>query len=197
MTEMKGSGNQSAMLAARSEPTSTARVPVVAVPSFIEVYDTMFDFVAVSLRRLGVPPANLDDAAQEVFMVVHRRLGEFEGRSTLKTWLTRIAVNVAADHRRLTRRKGGHDELPETLVDGQTRDPHQQAEHAESIARLYRLLATLDDDHRTVFVLVELEQMTAPEIADVLQVKLNTVYSRLRVARERFQAALDNDGGAP
>ncbi len=196
MTESQAPGNQGHMQAvARLEPSPTAASAT--PPSFEQVYDTSFDFVAVTLRRLGVPAQTLDDALQEVFLVVHRRLSEFEGRSSLKTWLTRIAINVASDHRRLVKRKGGHEELPETLADQSTRDPHQSAEHAEAIERLYRTLEKLDPDHRTVFVLVELEQLTAPEIAEVLGVKLNTVYSRLRVARERFQAALDELDGRP
>lgn len=192
VTESGLTGNQSAMQAAAR---LDAHPPGAQPLTFEYVYDTYFDFVAVSLRRIGVPAANLDDALQEVFIVVHRRLGEFEGRASLKTWLTRIAVNVAADHRRLVKRKGGHEELPETLIDQKTPDPHQSAEHAQAISQLYRVLGQLDDDHRTVFVLVELEQMTAPEIAEILQLKLNTVYSRLRVARERFQAAVDQLDG--
>jgi RNA polymerase sigma-70 factor, ECF subfamily len=195
VTERRPSGNQVGMQAVArldAPPTAEPMRPL----DFEQVYETYFDFVALTLRRLGVSPQTLDDALQEVFIVVHRRLGEFEGRSTLKTWLTRVALNVAADHRRLVQRKGGHEELPDTLADVSTRDPHQSAEHAEAIARLYRTLEKLDIDHRTVFVLVELEQMTAPEIAEVLGVKLNTVYSRLRVARERFQAALEQLEGS-
>ena len=72
-------------------------VPVTsgAVPAFERVYEEHFDFVWRSLRRLGVPRSALDDAVQEVFLVVHRRLAEFEGRSSLKTWLFGIAVHIA------------------------------------------------------------------------------------------------------
>src|SRR5882724_509457 len=71
-----------------------------AVPGFSAIYDAYFDFVWRSLRRLGVPEATLDDAAQDVFVVVHRRLPEFEARSTVKTWLFGIVLRVVATHRR-------------------------------------------------------------------------------------------------
>ena len=70
------------------------------VPSFAGVYEAYFDFVWCSARRLGVPDPNLDDAVQEVFVIVHRRLAEFEGRSSIKTWLFGIVRNVSREARR-------------------------------------------------------------------------------------------------
>lgn len=160
-----------------------------SAPRLEEIYDLFFDFIWRSARRMGVSEGSVDDVVQEVFIVAHRRLGDFEGRSSIKTWLFGILLRVVSDHRRTLRRKGGLAPLPEGLAadDG---GPDERVETNQRVALLHRLLASLDEDKRTVFVLAELEQMTAPEIADALGVKLNTVYSRLRAGRKKFDAAL-------
>jgi RNA polymerase sigma-70 factor, ECF subfamily len=158
-------------------------------PAFEEVYEQVFDFVWRSLRRLGVPEASIDDAVQDVFVVVHRRLAGFEGRSSLKTWVFGIAMRVARDHRRLARRKGGHAQLDPRIVDGAP-DPVEALARCEAVRELDRILGALDEDKRAVFVLAEIEEMSAPEIAEALGVNLNTVYSRLRAARRGVEAAL-------
>jgi RNA polymerase sigma-70 factor (ECF subfamily) len=157
------------------------------VPAFEEVYEQHFDFVWRSLRRLGVHPSGLDDAVQDVFLVVHRRLLEFEGRSALKTWIFGIALHVAQRAAR-TRARHPAEELRETIADAHT--PQDEAARREAITTLYALLDELDADKRAVFVMAELEQMTAPEIAEIARIPLNTVYSRLRAARREFEASL-------
>lgn len=161
--------------------------------TFEGVYEEHFEFVWRSIRRLGVDEAALDDVVQEVFLVVYRRLGDFEGRSSVKTWLFGIALRVARTHRRGLARKGGLDPLPLEMADGSQRGPEAAASHNEARRLLDRLLAELDEDKRAVFVLSEFEQMTAPEIADALGVKVNTVYSRLRAARTAFDAAVKRE----
>jgi RNA polymerase sigma-70 factor (ECF subfamily) len=128
-----------------------------------------------------------------VFLVVHRKLAEFEGRASVKTWLFRIARRVVRGHRRTMRRKDGHtdaaadvDEVPADVESG----PDVSAAKAEAVRLLYQILDTLDEDKREVFVLAELEQWPAPQIAQALEVNVNTVYSRLRLAREGFNLAL-------
>ena len=104
----------------KSSPPPIPQKQATAVPAtldFTAVYEEHFAFVWRSMRRLGVPDRLLDDAAQDVFIVVHRRLGEFEGRSTLKSWLFAIARRVAHDHRRRVGRKERTEELPEAVVD--------------------------------------------------------------------------------
>ena len=179
------------MLSTRADPGFASSV----VPDFAALYEAHFDHLALTLRRVGVREAQLDDALQETFMVVHRRLHEFEGRSALKTWLTGIALLVASNFVRATQRLNAAtatDVDPDTTFGNA--DPQRAAEHSEAVRRLYALLNQIDLEHRVVFVLAELQQMTAPEISEAISVKLNTVYSRLRVARERFQAALDAEG---
>jgi RNA polymerase sigma-70 factor (ECF subfamily) len=160
-------------------------------PRFERVYDDQFDFVWRSLRGLGVADASLDDAVQDVFVVVHRRLGEFEGRASLQTWLYAIARRVGQRYRRSASRRHERDAaLDDHLVDAQAVDPAAEAQRAEATRLLLELVAELDDDKREVFVLVEIEQRSVPEVAEMLGLKLNTAYSRLRLARQRFEAAI-------
>jgi RNA polymerase sigma-70 factor, ECF subfamily len=156
------------------------------VPSFQAIYTEFFRAIWRTLRRLGVEHAQLDDAVQEVFIVVYRRLPEFDGRS-LRGWLYAIAVRVASDHRRgIAQRRTVP--LPETLVDPRP-DPAHASELEESVRLLHQLLAELDAPKRTVFVLGELEELSVPEIAAALAENQNTVASRLRIARELFDTA--------
>jgi RNA polymerase sigma-70 factor (ECF subfamily) len=163
-------------------------------PSFEEVYDAYFAFVWRSALRLGAPPANIDDVVQEIFLVAHQRLDQFEGRSSVKTWLFGVVANVVRAHRRMLRTKHPHildasaATSPETIADPAD-GPHEQVSSREAAAIADQLLESLDEDKRAAFVLAELEQMSAPEIAAAVSVPVNTVYSRLRVAREEFAKA--------
>jgi RNA polymerase sigma-70 factor (ECF subfamily) len=164
-------------------------------PSFAEIYEAHFTFVWRSARRLGTPEANLDDAVQEIFMIAFRRQDEFEGRSSIKTWLYGIVFNVVRSQRRELAKKhpegidGERRADPDVLVDG-TDGQEERASKREAARVLDRFLDGLDDDRRAVFVLAELEQLSAPEIAAIVDVPLNTVYSRLRLARIDFARAI-------
>jgi RNA polymerase sigma-70 factor (ECF subfamily) len=164
-------------------------------PAFAELYETYFTFVWRSARRLGTPDANLDDVVQEIFMVAFRRQNEFEGRSSVKTWLYGIVFNVVRAHRRELSHKHPQTLVedrradPDLLVDGSD-GPHEQASKSEAARVIDAFLEGLDDDRRAVFVLAELEQLTAPEIAAIVRSPLNTVYSRLRLARIDFAKAV-------
>jgi RNA polymerase sigma-70 factor (ECF subfamily) len=170
------------------------RTRAVAVP-FARVYKEYFGFVWRSARSLGVRAAALDDVVQEVFVVVHRRLPEFEGRSALRTWLSSILLNVVRHHRRSLVRKSPHeldrDEAydPDELA-SDARDPYETAVQAEGTRLLQHLLDGLDDEKREVLVLAEIEEFTVPEIAEALDLKVPTAYSRLRLAREQLQQSL-------
>jgi RNA polymerase sigma-70 factor (ECF subfamily) len=168
---------------------------------FEDVYAAHFRGVWRTLRRLGVKDAQLDDAAQDVFVVVHKKLGAFDGRS-LRGWLYAIAVRVASDYRRgvAVRRSVA---LPETVTDPAP-DPARVSELHDSVRLLHALLEELPGEQRTVFVLAELEELTVPEISEALGANPNTVYSQKRAARARFEAALKRhrertrrEGGAP
>ncbi len=151
-------------------------------------YKEHFAFVWRSLARLGVPAAALDDATQDVFIVALRRASEFGQRSSYRTWLFGIAANVAREQRRGAQRAQQHEPLEEALSSRASGAPNplEQASNAQALRFVEGFLATLEDAQREVFILAELEQMPSPEIAEAVGAKLNTVYSRLRLAREAF-----------
>jgi RNA polymerase sigma-70 factor (ECF subfamily) len=163
---------------------------------FDDVYEKEFAFVWRSVGRLGVPESLVDDVVQDVFVVVHRKLHEFEMRSSMKTWLFAIVRRTVRDYRRTSFRKpaNGAGPLTDHDVDNAPTDgapgPHEAVVKKEAVRTLYALLAELDLDKREVFILAELEQMTGAEIAEALGVNVNTVYARLRAARAAFDAAL-------
>jgi len=160
-----------------------------AAHSFDAVYAEQFPFVWRCLRGLGVHPAGLDDAAQDVFIVVHRRLGEFRGDSTLRTWLYGIVRHVAANQRRSLQRRGRPEPLDFELP-SRSPDPGELAEVTEAVELLERFLQQLDAGKREVFMLALIEEMSMPEIAKALSIPVNTAYTRLRLARAQLQRAL-------
>ena len=162
---------------------------VAAIPTFDEVYAAHFPFVWRVLRTLGVRDAALEDAAQDVFVVVHRRLPEFEGRAAITTWLFAIARRVAASHRRSTGRDIARTE-PLADEPAGVADTFAAFSRAQAAATVMAILDTIDEDKRIVFALVELEQLSVPEVARMLELNLNTAYSRLRLARQAFEAAV-------
>lgn len=162
-----------------------------ARPTFDELYDECFDFVWRNLRRLGVLEANLADAAQEVFIVVHRRLPDFEARAAVRSWVYSIVVRVARQHRRSARRKPTSPlDAREELADARAPGPERDAEQNQELRLLVSLLGGLAEPKREAFVLSELEGLTAPEIARILNVNLNTVYARIRAARRELELAI-------
>jgi RNA polymerase sigma-70 factor (ECF subfamily) len=165
---------------------------------FDAIYDEHFAFVWRNLRRLGVPESSLRDAAQEVFLVVHRRLGDFEGRAPLRTWIYSIVTRVARQNRRTRSRKELRDvEDPERVADTREAAPDERAERGEALGIVLELIAELDEDKRTVLILADLEDMTVPEIAVTVDANVNTVYSRLRAARREIRGALDRRRARP
>jgi len=156
---------------------------------FDEVYVDHAAFVWRILRGMGVSEPLVEDAVQDVFMVVHRRLAEFDGRGSLKTWLFQIAYRTACGYRRKVRRTGGHEPF-EDIVESRTGNPAEEAERHETMSLVAGLLDGLDDDKRAVLVLADIEGMTAPEIAVITGTRLNTVYTRLRRARNELSQAL-------
>ncbi len=175
-------------VAAQGSPGAERRAA--NVPDLAQVYEAHFRYVWRCLRSLGVRDAQLDDALQDVFVVVQRKLEAFDGGAELRTWLYAIALRVARRYRERALReladggaKSGTREQPVLSLDGEG-----VALHNERLALAQAALATLSDEQREVFVLARIEQMSAPEIASVVDVPLNTVYSRLRAARLVFEA---------
>jgi RNA polymerase sigma-70 factor (ECF subfamily) len=156
--------------------------------TFEEIYRAHFAFVWRSLRRLGVREEDAADTAQEVFIVVHRKLPEFAGRSKVTTWLYGVCFRVASERRRARPRPPLAEQEAAAFV-GRAADPATIAERNEGFAMLERVLDRIPDEQRAVFCLFELEGMTGEEIAEALEIPLGTAYSRLRLARVAFSAA--------
>lgn len=159
--------------------------------AFDHVYEAEFAFVWRNLRRLGVPERSLRDAAQDVFLVVHRRLADYEGRAPLRSWLYSIVTRVAGQHRRTQRRKELRDvEDADAVACPGGNGPESRALQGEFVRQLLELLQRLDDDKRDALILADLEGMTVPEIAAAVGANVNTVYSRLRAARSEMRQLL-------
>ena len=158
--------------------------------SFRELYDAHVDFVWRSLCRMGVHAGEFDDASQEVFLVVHRCLEQFEGRAKFTTWLFRICFNVASVRRRSGTQR--YEVLSDTIAERADDAPDAEAlaQRQEDLALLAHALNGMSLEQRAVFVSFELEGFTCEQIASSLELPLGTVYSRLRRARELFARSL-------
>jgi RNA polymerase sigma-70 factor (ECF subfamily) len=197
ITERAGSGHSTDMLPKMQPAPAHASEARAAWPEprpaesldLPAVYEAQFDFVWRSARRLGVTRAALDDVVQEVFLIVHRKLAGFERRSSLRSWLFAITRRVVRDHRRSQRRRPT-EAIADDAGDAGAIAPDERTLLNEQARLLHALLQTLDDDKREAFVLAELERMSGPEIADALQLNLNTAYARVRAARLAFEDAL-------
>jgi RNA polymerase sigma-70 factor, ECF subfamily len=167
-------------------------LPAPARPRFDDVYQQDFAYVWQTLRRLGVRPSDLEDLAHDVFVVVHRRLEDFDPTRALRPWLFGIAYRVASEHRR-RRPPDRPAEGPETDVDDladQAPSPERILTSGEARRRVAKALERLPLDQRGVLVLHDIDGVSVPEIARALELPLNTVYSRLRLGRSKFLAAI-------
>jgi RNA polymerase sigma-70 factor, ECF subfamily len=157
------------------------------------VYREHFSTVWRGLRRLGVAERSLEDATQDVFLIVHRRANDFEGRSSVRTWIYGIAVRVAKDYRRAEARHSQRiEQLAAHLVTefANPATPADQAERREADRLLQAALAAMKEELRDVLVLIELEQLPLREAAIALGLRVRTCQRRLRAAHQAFEAAL-------
>lgn len=162
------------------------RQPALETPNFVTIYRAHFRYVWRLLARLGVREADLEDVAQELFLTVNRRLSDFDPSREIRPWLAGFAYRMAAAERRRARHR--HERLTD-IERGEARStPEKDLQVAQRCARVYQVLNTMSDDRRAVFVMFEMEQMTGSEIASALNIPLNTVHSRLRLARADFKA---------
>lgn len=163
--------------------------PSKATVDFEELYQEHFAFVWRCLRALGVSEANLDDVCQEVFLVVHRRLADYRGEGKPRTWVYGILRNVASNHRRTLRRRGENGAL-EQEPQSEGSGPLDRVLLQEDAAFLEAFLESVTAAKREVFALALIEQLSIPEVAEILGVPVNTAYTRLRNVRLDFQRAL-------
>lgn len=162
------------------------------VQSFSEIFREHGPYLWRALLGLGVWPGDVDDACQEVFLVVHRRLPEFDGRA-LGSWLYAICLRVASDYRRSARIR---NEVPVE----QLPEAHAPPKQVESVftrelgERLLAALDRLDEDRRAAFVLYEIQELPLREVADAIGCPLQTAYSRLQSARQEIRGAFERRG---
>lgn len=174
-----------------AEPTDAAGAPV-------EVdYAALARLAWRALVRLGVPSDGIADAVQDTLLVVHRRVAEFRGQSSLETWVYSIVLRVASDHRKRTRRRYNVIDpsaaLPEDAPSALP-TPFEQVVERDAARLVARLLDTLPEPQREAFVLVELEELTLEAAARALGVLTTTCQSRLRSARRAFASAVAREG---
>lgn len=168
---------------------------------YLEIYLGHFRYVGSQLRRLGIGEADLPDVTQDVFVVVHRRLGDFDPERPIRPWLFGILFRVAADWRRLHRRTrellpgaAAGEGIAEGVDPGPRPDDALLARQARDIAGT--ILAALDPRLRVVLVMHDLGGIEVNEVATRLGIPRKTVYTRLRLARARFAAAAGGLRGA-
>jgi RNA polymerase sigma-70 factor (ECF subfamily) len=154
-----------------------------------DIYDRELAYVWSTLRRLGIPSRNLEDLSHDVFLVVHRRFAEYDRARPIRPWLFGIAYRVAAQyHRRANVRNELLDAAVEPAGNGSTPlDDLLQKQNRRLVADA---LASLDLERRALFIMYEIDGVPVTEIAEQLQLPLNTAYTRLRLARRDFRDAI-------
>jgi RNA polymerase sigma-70 factor (ECF subfamily) len=158
-------------------------------PDFRALFEQEFGYVSNTLRRLGVAESERDDVAHEVFLRVHERFGEYDPSRPLRPWIFAFAFRCAAEHRRLARHRLELVGLPADPVDPQP-PPDEVAAVQDERDLVTRALDCVAMERRAVLLLHDVEGASAPEISEVLGIPLNTVYSRLRVARQELSVAV-------
>jgi RNA polymerase sigma-70 factor, ECF subfamily len=179
------------MLATLAPPQRLDRRKVAALTaeSFRGLYEQHLDFVWSSLRRLGVTPAHREDAAHDVFVIAWRKLADYDAARPIKPWLFGIAFRVASDFRgRASVRREVFGEALER--EDERPDPEAHVHDGQRRALVQRALEEIPIARRAVFVMHELHDIAIPQVAEALDVPLNTAYSRLRHARREFEAAV-------
>jgi RNA polymerase sigma-70 factor (ECF subfamily) len=180
---------ESSMALAPSDTAAPAQ-PSNAEKRVQQMYEEHAAMVWRGLRRLGVHEASLEDAVQDVFLVAHRRLADFKGRSSVKTWLYGIVVRVAKDHRRNQARQAHR---AERLAQGLSVSsegaptPAGEAERREANQALHAILESLDEKQREVLIMVELEDFSIREVASALSLRVRTCQRRLQAAHAAFE----------
>lgn len=173
----------------QAAPSLSPNIPPLHELDFNRLFQEQAPYVWRALRRLGVREADCEDLLQEVFLTVHKRLAEFEQRSSLRTWVYGICLRKALDYRRLARISR---EVHEDRAAPRLSEPNQ--EHTLEVRRarslLDAILDTLDDDKRAVFVLFEWEGLSMAEIAELAAIPVQTAYARLYAARRHVRDAL-------
>ena len=183
------------MIASKSKAVAPAIAPDPAydVPPFQAIYRQYLDFVWSSAGHLGARRDVIDDVVQDVFLVVHSKLATLQRPEALRSWIYGIVRRTVSDYRRSRRtRDAAGARLGAEFKSSRPSQPSplDMAERSAELELLESVLAELDEPKREVFVMVEVLEMTVPEVVQALEIPLNTAYSRLRMARQSFEEVL-------
>jgi RNA polymerase sigma-70 factor (ECF subfamily) len=159
------------------------------VPSFQELCTRYFEFVWKCARAFGSKSDEIDDVVQDVFLVVQRRHTDLKEERLARSWIYSITRRVVSSQRRRRRERDSRAAPDVDSLTSPARSPLAAVEHSLEVRMLSALLDGLEERKREVFVLSEILEMSGREIAEMIGVPMNTVYSRLRAAREEFDAA--------
>ena len=171
--------------------TLDSTAPSVSPPTaldFSQLFRTYAPFVWRLLRRLGVAEADANDVSQEVFVIVHRKLGQIASSASVRSFIYGVSVRAASDYRRSARirRERVYAEVPEQRV---VANQDAELEKRQARALLDAILRRMADSKRDTFILYELEELSMIEVAEALGCPLPTAYSRLHAARAEVEAA--------
>jgi RNA polymerase sigma-70 factor (ECF subfamily) len=172
---------------------SGAEPTLSTVPTFASIYKQYFDFVWSSARHLGASADAIDDVVQDAFIVIHSRLATLQNPGALRSWIYGVVRRTVSDFRRARRtRDAASARLGAELRSNRPLQPSplEMAEISSEMDLLESVLTEIDETKREVFVMVEVLEMTVPEVVQALDIPLNTAYSRLRLARKLFEEAL-------
>ncbi len=158
---------------------------------FRAMFEAELDYLFATLRRLGVAPRDLEDVTHEVFLRVHERWGTYDPARPLRPWLFGFAARLASDYRRLARHRREVLADPGDAASGSSRAPgaDELLEGRDRRALVEAALAEVDVDRRAVLLLHDLEECPMTQVAETLEIPVNTAYSRLRVGREELVRA--------
>jgi RNA polymerase sigma-70 factor, ECF subfamily len=180
------------MIGSKSKAEANALPPdaASAVPPFQEIYKQYLDFVWSSAGHLGAGTDVIDDVVQDVFIVIHSKLAALQRPEALRSWIYGIVRRTVSDYRRSRRTRDAAGASLGAEPKSSQPSPLDMAERNAELELLECVLAQLDEPKREVFVMVEILEMTVPEVVEALAIPLNTAYSRLRLARQSFEEAL-------
>jgi len=157
--------------------------------SLARIYRQHSAFVWRLIRSQGFADATAEDLLHEVFLVVHRRLHEYDGRAAMTTWLYNITRGVTSTHRRGRSREARRLALVQTEA-GPALDLEELTARRQAADHVRRFVASLDEDKRRVFELSQIDGLPMPAVAEICGINVNTAYTRLRAGRLAFQAAV-------
>ncbi len=148
-------------------------------------YDAHWSWVYRAVRRMGGGEINVEDAVQDVFLVVVDRIAGFEGRAKIETWLYRICLNIVSEHQRRARRQRRLSRAMEAIAFWRP-DPSRRIEARDELALVHRILSEMPEKKREVLLLAELEELSSVDIAEILKIPAATVRTRLFYAKKEF-----------